>query len=170
MSHEVKRAYLLEYIDNEKDFEYVEAQRIDPVDPMLKWKAWVIKDHEEILEHAMEGWCRDNQTLQHVKVTKNLESVDGEAIAMYLFYLFRPDIYDVKMMQQTWVDGEIVYDEFIELPSTFIYSLNRLVNEDLNRNYDKVKAQNATLTKANEDYAQFLNKYKLMDAFRKEMM
>lgn len=170
MSHEVKRAYLLEYIDNERDFEYVNNGCIYAGEPMLRWKARVIKDHDDILDHAMEKWCKDNGTLQHVKVIDHLKNLDGEAMAMYLFYLFRPDIYDVKMMQQTWVDGEIVYDEFIELPPTFIYSLNRLVNEDLNRNYGKVKAQNATLTKANEDYAQFLNKYKLMDAFRKEMM
>jgi hypothetical protein len=170
MNSKVKRSYILEYIDNEKDFEYVDNGCTYAGEPMLRWKARVIKDHDEILDHAMEKWCKDNGTLQHVKVIDHLKNLDGEAMAMYLFYSFRMDIYDTKMMQQIWVDGELVYEEFVELPPTFISDFEKLINKDLEDRYSKAKAQINTLTKANEEYIQFLDKYKLTDAFRKETM
>jgi hypothetical protein len=170
MKSKIKKAYLLEYIDNAKDFEYVEAGCCYHGDPMLRWKARIIKDHKEVLDHAMETWCREYHTLQHVKIVDGIKSVEGEAMAEYLFYAFRSDIYDAKMSEQIWVDGELVHEEDIELPRTFFFEFPKLVNKDTDDLYRKAKAERDRLASEVNSYRQFLDKYKLTDVYRKEIV
>jgi hypothetical protein len=170
MKSKIKKAYLLEYIDNAKDFEYVEAGCCYHGDPMLRWKARIIKDHKEVLDHAMETWCRNNRTLQHIQIVDGIKNVDGEAMAAYLFYAFRSDIYDTKMMEQIWVDGELVNEEFIELPGTFFSEFPKLINKDIDDLYRKAKAERDIMTSEVNSYRQFLDKYKLTDVYRKEIV
>lgn len=168
MESKIKKAYLLEYIDNAKDFEYVEAGCCYHGDPMLRWKARIIKDHKEVLDGAMETWCRNNRTLQHIQIVDGIKNVDGEAMAAYLFYAFRNDIYDTKMMEQIWVDGELVYEELIELPRTFFFEFSKLINKDIDDLYRKAKAERDSLASEVTAYTQFLEKYHLTEQFRKE--
>jgi hypothetical protein len=170
MKSKIKKAYLLEYIDNAEDFEYVEAGCCYHGDPMLRWKARIIKDHKEVLDHAMETWCRDNRTLQHIKIVDGIKSVDGEAMAEYLFYAFRSDIYDAKMSEQIWVDGELVHEEDIELPRTFFFEFSKLISKDTDDLYRKAKAERDSLASEVNSYRQFLDKYKLTDVYRKEIV
>ncbi len=170
MNSKIKRAYILEYIDNEKDFEYVDNGCMYAGDSMLRWKARVIKDHKEVLDHAMETWCRNNRTLQHIQIVDGIKNVDGEAMAAYLFYAFRSDIYDTKMMEQIWVDGELVNEEFIELPGTFFSEFSKLINKDIDDLYRKAKAERDIMTSEVNSYRQFLDKYKLTDVYRKEIV
>lgn len=170
MESRIKRAYLLEYIDNAEDFEYVEAGCCYHGDPMLRWKARIIKDHKEVLDHAMETWCRNNRTLQHIQIVDGIKNVDGEAMAAYLFYAFRSDIYATQLSEQIWVDGELVHEEDIELPRTFFFEFPKLINKDTDDLYRKAKAERDSMASEVNAYRHFLDKYKLTDVYRKEVV
>ncbi len=89
----------------------------------------------------------------------------GEAMAWYVTALFAEHIFDVKMMESTYLDGKLVRERSFEPPADFNYYLenavNRKMRKDNERLYDQHKEDSAWIADATE----FLGKYN-MEKFR----
>ena len=90
----------------------------------------------------------------------------SDAMAWYATALFAKHIYDVKMMESTYIDGKLVRERSFEPPADFNYHLenavNRKMREDNERLYEQHKEDSSWIA----DATAFLGEYN-MKKFRK---
>lgn len=131
--------YTIEYIDNQKDLDYI---------------------NNGIYKHG-EPWERYK--------TKQFDNMD-EALSIYMVYLVRSDIYDVKLFEEIILDGETVRESYIEPTNTTAYSLKIAINKNLYKQNDENLKQLDNLETENNLYKQFIKQYnskKLFNEFIK---
>lgn len=95
----------------------------------------------------------------------------SEAIAWYCYAIFRNDIFDVKMFEETYINEEFVRERSIELPSCFVRDIHLAVNMELRSDNEELAEQHKHDEKLKADTADFLKKYnatKLFADFQKQ--
>jgi len=102
---DVKRIYSLEYIDNKKDFDA--AATGDCINGIEPWERY--------------------KTIEYNNAS--------QAMIAYVVRKYNPYIYDVKLFETIYVNGEQVAETWIEIDSTAEYILKSFVNKSMvNRN------------------------------------
>ena len=132
--------YTVEYIDNQKDLDYINSG---------------------IYKHG-EPWERYK--------TKQFDNMDS-ALSIYMIYLVRSDIYDVKLFEEIILDGETVRESYIEPTSTTAYSLKIAIDRNMYEQNSKTQQQVETLEAENNLYKQFMKQYnseKLFNDYMKQ--
>lgn len=85
----------------------------------------------------------------------------SDAMAWYVTALFAKHIYDVKMMESTYIDGKLVRERSFEPPADFNYHLenavNRKMREDNERLYEQHKEESSWIA----DATAFLGEYNM---------
>lgn len=97
-------------------------------------------------------------------------SFDGIAMEMYLRFLFRDNIYDVKLYEEIREGDELIQERWIEMPSTFCHSFGKLVANDVMKSRDGLQKQVEALTKANELMKGFIKKCNAENIYEEYLM
>jgi len=130
--------YTVEYIDNQKDLDYINSGKFNHGEPWERYK------------------------------TKQFDNMD-EAMSLYMVYLVRSDIYDVKLFEEIILDGETIRENYIEPTSTTAYSLKNAVNKSMYEMKSKAEKQVETLETENNLYKQFIKQYNSEKLFNEYM-
>ena len=130
--------YTVEYIDNEKDLDYVNSGKFNHGEPWERYKN---------------------------KVYDNMD----DALSIYMVYLVRYDIYDVKLFEEILLEGETILETYIEPSSTTAYSLKTWINKSLYEEKSKVEKQVDMLEIENNLYKQFMKQYNVEKTFNEYM-
>ena len=93
----------------------------------------------------------------HSKTYKESETetdtFDGIAISMFLAFLFRKDICDVKLWENLYLDGEMIQERWFDFPCTFMGELKRIINKDI----EDIHKTSDALAKELDVYMAFVN-------------
>lgn len=138
--------YIVEYIDNKKDWEYVCSGSIQQGEP---WERYKKKEYSG-LDEAMTFYL---VRFFSMCSTKAADVSDGT--------------FDVRLFEQVLLDGELLRESHIEPASTTLYGLRSTFGQDQLREMDRlcrtVNEQAAVLDR----YTEFVKAYHMEDAFKK---
>lgn len=111
----VDTKYTIEYVDNAKTWERI----------------CYIDDHYSEIEKCQESWELYSK-LEFDNVT--------EALTCYMTKLVSDKCYDIKMLEQVFVNGDMVLEQYIEPKSTLRYSMRTAVNYEMEVRMHKTRA------------------------------
>lgn len=161
----LRKRYTIEYIDNQHDLEL-----LDSGTHPAPWELF----KKEIIEEKKvnEGYS-------------GADSVDGKAWTRFILWSLCPDQIYISnannvthpLFCQMWMElldeeGNVVYEDFCELPSTIKHTLYSAVNDKANKERNTAKETVSVLEKEIETYKAFIKKChaeKTFDEFRREM-
>lgn len=138
----VDTKYTIEYVDNAKTWERI----------------CYIDDHYSEIEKCQESWELYSK-LEFDNVT--------EALTCYMTKLVSDKCYDIKMLEQVFVNGDMVLEQYIEPKSTLRYSMRTAVNYEMEVRMHKTEMQVKELQASNNLYEEFISKYGAKEAFKK---
>ena len=161
----MKKQYVIEYIDNERD--------LDLLDAGTHPAPWELYKRETITEEVSHNGYVGSK------------SIDGEAWKKFILwslcpdqiYLYKGDRVTHPLYCQMWMellddDGVVVYEDFCELPSTIKHTLFSAINREVNNQRDNALKYADSLQEELDTYKSFIKHYnseKLFDDFRREM-
>lgn len=90
----------------------------------------------------------------------------SDAMAWYVTALFAKHIYDVKMMESTYIDGKLVRERSFDLPSAFRFYLESAVNREMRKENQRLNEQHKEDAEWIADATEYLEKYNAMRSFR----
>lgn len=156
----LRKRYIIEYIDNEKDFETFSAG--NHPNPWELFKTEIIEEKN----------CHE--------VYDGREGIDGKAWCRFFLWSLCPDrVYiDGKdrithpIYCQMWVemvdeDGKIVYEDLCELPSTVKHTFFSAINDEARRELDQARKTVKECQEKLENFHLFLQKYHAEEQYRK---
>ena len=85
----------------------------------------------------------------------------SDAMAWYVTALFAKHIYDVKMMESTYIDGKLVCERSFEPPADFNYYLENAVNRKMREDNERLYEQHKEDAEWIADATEFLGKYNM---------
>lgn len=159
----LRKRYTIEYIDNERDLERLDTHP-------APWELF----KKEIIEEKKVH-----------EVYSGADSVDGKAWTRFILWSLCPDQIYISnankvthpLFCQMWMElldeeGNVVYEDFCELPSTIKYTLYSAINGQANKERNTAKATVTALEDELNVYKTFIKKChaeKSFDEFRREM-
>ena len=158
----LRKRYTIEYIDNERDMELFEKSS-NP------WTLFKTKIFEET--KAKDVYTGEN-------------GIDGEAWKTFMLWSLCPDQIYISnannvthpLFCQMWMElldeeGNVVYEDFCELPSTIKHTLYSAVNDQINKERNTARATASALEDELNVYRSFIKKChaeKALDDYRRE--
>lgn len=152
-----RKRYTIEYIDNERDMELFEKSP----NPWTLFKTKIFE----------EAKAKDVYTGE--------ESIDGEAWKTFMLWSLCPDQIYISnannvthpLFCQMWIElldeeGNVVYEDFCELPSTTKHSLYTAINNQAKKERDSAKETVSALETEIETYKAFIKEYHAEKLFR----
>lgn len=152
-----RKRYTIEYIDNERDMELFEKSP----NPWTLFKTKIFE----------EAKAKDVYTGE--------ESIDGEAWKTFMLWSLCPDQIYISnannvthpLFCQMWMElldeeGNVVYEDFCELPSTTKHSLYTAINNQAKKERDSAKETVSALETEIETYKAFIKEYHAEKLFR----
>lgn len=130
--------YTLEFINSEKDLDYVNSGKFNHGEPWERYKK---------------------------KVYDNID----DAMSIYMIYLVRDDILDVKLFEEILLNDETIQERYIEPNSTTAYSIKTWVNKSLHDMKSKAEKQVEILETENNLYKQFIKQFNAENTFNEYM-
>ena len=85
----------------------------------------------------------------------------SDAMAWYFIALFAEHIFDVKMMESTYIDGKLVRERSFVLPSDFTYYLQQNINREMRKENERMHEQHKEDSAWIADATEFLGKYNM---------
>lgn len=153
----LRKRYTIEYIDNERDMELFEKSP----NPWTLFKTKIFE----------EAKAKDVYTGE--------ESIDGEAWKTFMLWSLCPDQIYISnannvthpLFCQMWMElldeeGNVVYEDFCELPSTTKHSLYTAINNQAKKERDSAKETVSALETEIETYKAFIKEYHAEKLFR----
>lgn len=137
----VETKYIVEYVDDSKTWERI----------------CFIDEHYSEIEPLQESW---------ELYSKNEYDNVSEAMTFYMWKFVSDNCYDIKMLEQVFVNGEMVLEQPIEPKSTVMNSMRISVNREMEDRMHKAEMKVKELEEANCLYEEFINKYKAKEAFK----
>lgn len=105
----VETRYTVEYIDDEKSWKlFLKAQRTD--NDIEPWEVYKKRVYDNI----------------------------SEAISFFIIKYMHTSTYDIQMVEEISLDGEVILEQHIEPIPTFSYCLRKVVNDDLLKQHEKL--------------------------------
>lgn len=130
----IRKRFVLEYCDDPKKFERLGKVGVE-IDDVYERIIFEEKD------------------------TDRFRSFESIAYERYLFYLFNPNILDVKMWEEIYENGTEIQERFIAMPATFRHEFGKFVARDVMENRDALRKANEELNKVIDTYKGFIKKY-----------
>lgn len=153
----LRKRYTIEYIDNERDMELFEKSP----NPWTLFKTKIFE----------EAKAKDVYTGE--------ESIDGKAWKTFMLWSLCPDQIYISnannvthpLFCQMWMElldeeGNVVYEDFCELPSTTKHSLYTAINNQAKKERDSAKETVSALETEIETYKAFIKEYHAEKLFR----
>lgn len=153
----LRKRFTIEYIDNERDMELFEKSP----NPWTLFKTKIFE----------EAKAKDVYTGE--------ESIDGEAWKTFMLWSLCPDQIYISnannvthpLFCQMWMElldeeGNVVYEDFCELPSTTKHSLYTAINNQAKKERDSAKETVSALETEIETYKAFIKEYHAEKLFR----
>lgn len=160
----LRKRYTIEYIDNERDLDILNAGTHSA--PWELFKKEIIEEKDA--HDAYSG----------------KESIDGKAWTSFMLWSLCPDKIYISnannvthpLFCQMWMElldeeGNVVYEDLCELPSTVKHSIYSAINGQANKECNTLKATVVALEDEINNYKAFIKEYraeKLFDYFRRE--
>lgn len=152
----LKKRYVIEYIDNPLDLEKFDSHP----------NPWELFKKETIEEESAHD------------VYTGADSIDGKAWQKFILWNLCPDQIFLSngnkishpLFCQMWMemldeDGNVVYEDFCELPSTIKNTLYSAINNQANKERNAAKEAVLTLEKELEVYKQFIKQCRAENTF-----
>lgn len=121
-------------------------------------------DNKKDLEYVNSGRCDKGEPWDRYK-RKESDNAD-EAFSWYMVMFVRNDLYDVKIFEQTMLNGELVKEEYIEPAQTTRWSISNAVNRDMEKKIESLQETNSILMESIEKYEAFIKKYNAEKMFK----
>lgn len=147
----LKKRYVIEYIDNQRDLDYVNSGRIDLGEPWERYKKEIIEE-----DNAHE-------------VYEGSDGVDGTAWLRFIMWSLFPDqIYlsngsivthplDCNMMEELYdEEGNFVRENLCELPSSIRHTLYGAIDRQMRDKVYTLTKENNRLNSEAENFRDFL--------------
>ena len=157
---ELRKEYVIEYIDNERDLDL-----LDSGTHPAPWELFKKKVFKEEKPHSVytgetgidgEAW----RTFILWKIAGDqIALLDGDRVRHPLYCQMWQNFYDEN--------GNLVYEDFCELPSTAAYSIKGAVNRSVEDSWRKITDSYETLKRELDSYEAFLKNYKADGLYRK---
>ena len=160
----LRKRYTIEYIDNEKDLETINAGTHP-----APWELFKTRVFEE--EKAKEVYGGE-------------ESIDGRAWSTFMLWSICPDqvyisnannvthpLFCKMFMELLDEEGNVVYEDYCELPAVTKHVFYSAINNQANKERDAAKEASDMFAKELDTYKAFIKKChaeKAFDEFRKE--
>lgn len=161
---ELRKEYVIEYIDNERDLDLLNSGTHP-----APWELYKTKVFKEEKPHSAytgetgidgEAW----RTFVLWKIAGDqIALLDGDRVRHPLYCQMWQNFYDEN--------GNLVYEDFCELPSTAAYSIRVAINRSREESWRKLMDSYETIKKELDSYEAFLKNYKadgLYHKFREE--
>lgn len=138
----VETKYIAEYVDDAKIWERI----------------CYIDEHYSEIEPLQESWELYSKT--------EYDNV-SEAMTFYMWKFVSDNCYDIKMLEQVFVNGEMILEQPIKPKSTVMNSMRISVNREMEGRMHKAEIQVKELKEENRYYEEFINKCGAKEAFKK---
>lgn len=138
----VETKYIAEYVDNAKTWERI----------------CYIDEHYSEIEPHQESW-ELYSTVEFDNVT--------EALNWYMARYVSGKCYYIKMLEQVFVNGNMVLEQDIEPESTIMDSMKTIVNFEMKKQLRETEMKLLELQEKNTLYKEFLSKYGAEKTFEK---
>lgn len=138
----VETKYIVEYVDDAKTWERI----------------CYIDEHYSEIEPLQESW--------ELYSKREYDNV-SEAMTFYMCKFVSDNCYDMKMLEQVFVNGEMVLEQPIEPKSTVMNSMRISVNREMEGRMHKAEMQVKELEEENRHYEEFINRCGAKEAFKK---
>lgn len=106
---------------------------------------------------------RDKKTWDKFSRTEDLDLYEkreydniSDALSFYMTWFISDDCYDIKMWQQIFVNGELIFEEFFEPAGSVYYTMRDSLDKDMNRRIRNSETETKELGKSNELYSEFV--------------
>lgn len=142
----VETKYIIEYVNDIKTWE----------------KICYIDDHYSEIEPRQESW-----ELYSKKVYDNV----SDALTFYMIMLISDNCFDIKWMEQIYINDEMILEQYIEPNSTIYNRMKDIINRDMNNSINEGKRKINNLEDTLKMYKSFVKAYnseKLFDKYIKE--
>lgn len=106
------------------------------------------------------------KSIRFEEVEKSDRALDGTVMEMYLTFLFRSDILDVKLYEEIYDNGKVIQERWIEFPSTFRHQFGCMVARDMSATMDALYKENKTLTSESESMTGFIKRIHAEDLYK----
>lgn len=139
-------SYIIEYIDNKKDWDYVCSGSNKHGEPWERYKKKLYFSLDEAITQYMIGYFS-------MYSTKEKDDKIG--------------IFDIRLFEEVIVNGEVVRESHIEPNVTTMYHLRRTFGDEQIRLLDRLQHQLNDQLNLIERYDAFIKSYHAEDAFKK---
>ena len=120
----------------------------DPDKTETKYEIELIRD-----KNTWEKFLKtEDLDLYERKVVDNI----SDALTFYLTWFISDKCYDIKMWQQLIIDGEIIFEEFIEPTGYIINSIREQIDRDMKQRLHNLERENTELKKGNDIMNKFI--------------
>lgn len=106
---------------------------------------------------------RDKNTWDKFLKTEDLDLYEkveydniSDALTFYLMWFVSDSCYDIKMWQQLIIDGEIIFEEFIEPSGYVINSIRSQIDRDMKQRLHDLERENEEFKKENDIMNKFI--------------
>lgn len=170
---------MLDYTGNKMPDTYYPAGHISTgTDIEKKYKIEFIrnpKDWCNFCEEKVEWWdvCEtlEYEDAQRTESKSVVFPCDGHAMSAYMRLYLDKSVYDVKMFEEIYYNGELIQERYFEPEGTFRFSIAKILEESLLDAKEAMDKRVEDLEKELELYKGFVEKYnseKLFNEYRQE--
>lgn len=142
----VETKYIIEYVNDIKIWE----------------KICYIDEHYSEIEPRQESW--------ELYSKKEYDNV-SDALTFYMIMFISDNCFDIKWMEQIYINDEMILEQYIEPNSTIYNRMKDIINRDMNNSINEGKRKINDLEDTLKMYKPFVKAYnseKLFDKYVKE--